>query len=500
MNVPAILMKMADFAPGIPDRTRFGNPADLPKGELIPWVVQRHLAERAGPHYDIRFGPDQMHSFATKKELPKPGGKIMVFQQPLHAGSYANFEGTIHEGYGKGTVKKHDQGKIVVQHADENKIKFYVAHKKYPEFYTMVRRSGPPSNPATPRQAKTQGGSWLMINTTPIDAAKFLGGKPEEVGLEKLKYTSVPAEKVDKLFDPSYLVQEKIDGASALYHLLHDQIHAVSYRVSKTGRPILHTYRVFGPGGSKAGAKIPEALQGSILRGEIYGTRKGQAIPPQELSGLLNSSVENSVASQKLKNVQMRNALFDIVRLGKKPIAPGSMGAQERLEKLREFTKVLPPSQFHIPETATTPEAGRKLWEEVTTGKNPRTSEGVIGWPVAPGKKPIKAKATPEADVFVRNVFPGQGRLAGSSAGGFDYSRGPDSPVVGRVGTGFSDETRKNMLADPDSYVGRLARIRSQGTFPSGAHRAPSFISLHEDYPMKSAALILMRSNSVRLR
>jgi hypothetical protein len=165
----------------------------------------------------------------------------MLYQQPLHRGAYADFEGEIVSGYGKGTVRTSDKGKVIVTRADPNRISFIVAHHKYPEFYTLIRAGGPPSRPATPRQAATQGGSWLMVNTTPLDAAKMLGGKPADVGLEKLRYTKVPASEVDKVFDPKYLVQEKLDGASALYHVLSDRIDVLSYRVSKTGRPILHT-------------------------------------------------------------------------------------------------------------------------------------------------------------------------------------------------------------------------------------------------------------------
>ena len=75
-------------------------------------------------------------------------------------------------------------------------------------------------------------------------------------------------------------------------------------------------------------------------------------------------------------------------------------------------------------------------------------------------------------------------------AGGFGYSLGPKGDVVGRVGTGFSEEARHEMLAEPEKWVGRLARIRSQGQFPGGAHRAPAFLALHEDYPTKSASLV----------
>lgn len=475
-----------DFAPGLPDKKRFGSVEEIPPGKLLQYVVQRHLAERAGPHYDVRIGGGppgrELYSWATKKELPQPGGKIMLYQQPLHRGSYAHFEGTLHHGYGKGTVKTHDKGSVIVTKADPDKISFVVAHKKYPEYFTMIRRSGPPANPNTARQRQTQGGSWLLVNTTPMNASKFLNGKPDEVGLNKLKYTSVPADKVEKLFNPDYLAQEKIDGASALYHLLADRIEAVSYRHGVGGRPIIHTHRVFGPGGSKSGVKIPPELVGTVLRGEIYGLRKGRAIPPQELGGILNASVQRSVEKQRLQGVDIRNALFDVARLGKQPIKPGELSAEQRLQTLNKILPYLPKNKFHLPQTASSPDEARQLWQNIIAGKNPRTQEGIIAWPAAGGKPPVKVKSLPESDVWVKQVFPGEGKYQGVGAGGFEYSTSPEGAIVGRVGTGFDDATRREMLEDPSTWIGRMARIRSQGKFPSGAHRAPSFIARHEDY------------------
>lgn len=486
------MTKLGDAAMGLPDRSRFGATEEIPRGKLLQYVIQRHLAERAGPHYDVRIGGGppggELYSWATKKEMPPPGGKIMLYQQPLHRGSYAKFEGTLHHGYGKGTVKTHDAGSVMVTKAEPNKISFVVAHKKYPEYYTMIRSSGPPTQVNTERQRRSQGGSWLLINTTPMSAAKLLGGRPDQVGLSKLKYTSIPAEKVDKLFSPEYLHQEKLDGASALYHLLADKIEAVSYRQSKTGRPIIHTHRVFGPSGGKSGVKVPPELVGTILRGEIYGTRQGKAIPPQELGGILNSSVANSIRKQREQHVRMRNMLFDVVRLGKQPIEPNTLSAEERMQHLQRILPMLPKDQFHLPQTEAEPAEQKRMWEDITAGKNPRTQEGIVAWPTEGGKPPVKVKTMPEADVWIKNIFPGEGKYQGTGAGGFEYSNEPKGDIVGRVGTGFSDETRREMHESPDLWTERMARIKSQGKFPdSGAHRAPVFIARHEDYPLAEA-------------
>ena len=469
-------VKAADEALGIPDRKRFGDVSRLPKDQLIKWIVQVHEARRAGKHFDVRFGTPQtgLYSWATRKELPGPGEKRMLYQQPQHGYDYAGFQGRIESGYGAGTVKTHDMGTIGVQEATNDKIKFFTAHKGTPEFYTMIRTTGPRKGAG--RTARTQGGNWLLINTTPIKAPEFLG--TNEQGMAKLKYKSVPAEDVEKLFTKGNIIQSKVDGAAMLYKLFGDRIEAVSYRVGKKG-PIVHTQRMFGPGGLKA--KIPPELVGSILRGEAYGTQKGKSIPPQELGGLLNSSVARSLEMQKQKGVQLRTMLFDVAGEQDKPYA-------ERLAKLQQVISFLPKEKFHLPETATEPPAMRKLWEGISTGKNPLTSEGIVSWPEK--GLPTKVKVLPESDVWVKGVFPGEKGLASVGAGGFEYGTSPEGPVVGRVGTGFSGEARKQMLADPEGWVGRMARIRSMGQFPGGAHRAPSFLALHEDYPSKVAGLV----------
>jgi hypothetical protein len=45
------------------------------------------------------------------------------------------------------------------------------------------------------------------------------------------------------------------------------------------------------------------------------------------------------------------------------------------------------------------------------------------------------------------------------------------------------------MMEDPESWIGRMARVTAQDRFPGGALRAPSFMALHEDYPLKSASV-----------
>lgn len=205
-----------------------------------------------------------------------------------------------------------------------------------------------------------------------------------------------------------------------------------------------------------------------------------EAIPPQELGGILNATLMESIRKQRAQRVAMRNALFDIYSYGTKPV-PRNLPYPERVAMIREVLKHLPADRFHLPRLASNPEEQRKLWEDIRTGKNLRTREGVVVWKDG---KPRKVKLTADSDVYITGVFPQvTGPLKGKVAGGFAYSLEPGGKTVGRVGTGFNADTKQQMWNSPDQFVGRKARINAQGQFPSGAWRAPSYISLHEDYP-----------------
>jgi hypothetical protein len=459
--------KKKDYAPGLPDKKHMGNPLSVKPGQMLDFLIQRHEAERAGLHADVRIGDSSLglFSWATKKSLPGAGQRIALFQQPLHRYEYKDFEGVIPEGYGKGKVTKQEEGKVLITKVSPESVHFTMAHKRHPQRFVLVK----PRDPQDKR--------WLLVNTTPTKTIPY----------EKIKYTNIHHDKAEGILSklqPGTSVQEKIDGAASLTQLMDDRLEVLSYRVSKeTKGPIAHTERIFqGP----ANAKIPKHLKGSILRGEIYGVdSKGKAIPPQTLGGLLNSSVAKSISSQQASNTSLKNMVFDIEQIGTKPISK-DVPYSERLALLKEVLQHLPSDKFHLPETADTQEAAKKLYKAIASGKNPRTKEGIVIHP--PSGKPIKIKLTDEHEVHVTRIFPGGGKYEGNGAGGFYYSLTPGGEEVGKVGTGLSDQLRRDMAKDPDAYIGRVARIRAQDQHKSGAFRAPSLLAFHEDYPLVKAA------------
>lgn len=76
------------------------------------FTIHYHIADRAGPHYDLRLeSGGVMESWAIPKGLPTTRGvKHLAIKVEDHPLEYAGFEGEIKEGYGKGTVEIFDDG------------------------------------------------------------------------------------------------------------------------------------------------------------------------------------------------------------------------------------------------------------------------------------------------------------------------------------------------------------------------------------------------------
>jgi DNA ligase D-like protein (predicted 3'-phosphoesterase) len=444
-----------ESAVGIPDRSSFGDVENLPVDELMNYVVQEHDAHRAGKHYDMRFGPDDLHSWAVPKGLPRPGERRLAIQQPLHEGQYAYFEGEIPEGeYGAGTVKTHDKGTVLITKTAPGQVHFVVTHRGVPERFALIH---------------TKGKDWVLINSTPQTS------KVHEYH-KKMPYKKIPEDEVEKVLDGSYAVSAKIDGAAALFHVLKDKIEAISYRTDKEGRPIVHTHRIPG----LTSLQLPKSLHGTILRGELYAERGGRTLKPQEIGGLLNASVENSRRKQERDKIKMKAAIFRVLKDRNKVVDPKG---PYNLQRVRDIVAQLPSDVFNVPPTETDPIKSRKLFEDIRAGKVPLTREGVVATPLA-GGVPRKIKFLKEYDVPIAGVFPAVTKSGPPRAGGFEYRT---DAGAARVGTGFTHETLRDMLENPDKYIGRMARVKSQDRFPGGALRAPSFIALHEDIPQKAA-------------
>lgn len=450
----------SEFAPGIPAARVVQKLPKFKNPKIWELAVHLHQAARAGEHFDLRLGDPatgRAHSWALR-QLPKPGEKRLAVQQPTHTVEYMDFTGAIPSGaYGAGQVGLAQRGKTEVLRADDNQVRFNVYRGKETEEYALRRMKG----------AK----NWLLQNITTSRNV----GAGQALPSSKPKYKTLSPEKID-VDDPNTELQAKIDGAHVLYQFKSpgSMPRVVSYRPTERATGVIeHTPKL--PGFHQR--RSPSALGDTILRGELYATSdSGRALPAAEVGGLLNANVWKSREKQEQLG-KLKPVVFDVVRWKGQNVE--SAPYAEKKQMLSQAVKAAP--WLSLPRIATTPEEKRRLMEDIRSGKEPSTEEGVIVWhkdkPI-----PTKAKFLHERDVFVRRIFPEKGeKRQGTMAGGFEFSYSKNGPVVGRVGTGMSHQMKKDLLENPSKYEGLKARIKMQRAPEKYAPRAPVFHSFHLD-------------------
>ena len=445
-------------APGIPSRKHFPELPEIAVPEKWQLSVQEHAATDRGNHLDLRLGDSETghaHSWALPPVWPKPGEAAWAIHQPAHTLEYMNWEGVIPEGtYGAGAVKVKDRAPVEVVRSRPGHITFHVYRGSGPEEYTLHRVSPE---------------AWRFYNRT--QTAQQHPALPDD----KPKYNTTKIEHVD-LGDDSHVMSAKIDDAHTLFVFPKGgRVRAFSYRrpANREQGVIEHTHKV----PSLLSVAVPTPIHETILRGGLYAVNsKGEALPSHVLAGLLNSNVWKSREKQEEVG-RLRPVIYDVVRYKGKDFSEKTY--KEKLEVLHQVASHLP--QFDLPPMAYTEEEKKKLLHLIATEKLPLTKEGVVLWPLNTGALPTKAKFIKDHDIYVRDIFPGEGKYTGKAAGGFTYSHSPKGAIVGRVGTGLSDALREDLLRNPKKYVGAVAKVTAQEKVPSGALRAPVFVGWHLD-------------------
>jgi bifunctional non-homologous end joining protein LigD len=132
------------------------------------FVVQKHDASHL--HYDFRL---EMNGVLKSWAIPKgpslnPKDKRLAIETEDHKKSYANFEGVIKEGYGKGTVMQWDKGTYKLVSKNSEEIKFILKGKKLQGEWALIK--------IRPKQ-------WLLIKKRDEFADKKVNEKSVKTGL-----------------------------------------------------------------------------------------------------------------------------------------------------------------------------------------------------------------------------------------------------------------------------------------------------------------------------
>jgi hypothetical protein len=321
-------------------------------------ALQRHEAERAGVHADLRLVDrrGRAHSWALPKaELPKPGEKVMVMQQPTHTKEYAARKGAfeIPEGYGKGKVTGSGLQPVEVVSRRPGVLRFNVYGGRGAQEFALVD---------TPK-------GQLLHNFTITKETGVRGPGGHDIPQSKPKYREKRPESI-RFDDDSEIHQAKLDGGHVTLHLPggRRQIRAFSYRPTERETGVLeHTHKL----PNYRQLKAPAGLAGTVLRGELWATdKRGRALPAERIGGMLNASVPKSRELQR-RHGKLRAAPFDVVRYKGRNVenAPYS----RKREILREVEQKVP--FLKPPPTATTSKEKERLFARIQAGKLKETKE-----------------------------------------------------------------------------------------------------------------------------
>lgn len=452
------------YAPGIQRKGDRGRPTEaLAPGQSVSYFLQRHRTRRnpTRPHLDLRLGtPDTgLFSWAVPAgALPSGKEKRLAPQTEVHDYGYGPFEGRLGNGYGAGEVRLQDRGDAVIHKVTPHSITFTLAHTRAPMRYSLVRMD------------TEKGNEWLLMAKNPKGAPE-IGDKPV--------VRVIDAADMDEAISKAKAVQEKIDGAHTIFDIGEKgDIEAYSIRRRSTGDPIVHTERL-----GLSGVVAPD-LAKTRFRGETFGVdpATGAAKPFKDLSGILNATLSRSKQLQAERNMALKIAPFKVTQFKGEDVS--GLGPDEQRALLEQIAAALPADKVQLPRRATTPEDKRRLAEEIRSGRNPTTREGLI-LDVENGQAKIKFR--PETTGYLRGTFPGAGRRA-ATAGGLLASLEPAGEPNIRLGTGFTDAELADIIKNlPSGNMGKPIRINYQEKFPSGKLRAPSFGGFETD---KSAQLL----------
>ena len=457
-----------DLGPGVPERKISPLP-EVKKPETWEISAHPHNAIKSKMHVDLRLANPKTgiaHSFVLpgKDKLPSPGEMCRVIPTYDHSADYLDYTGPITSTYGKGEVIKGRRTKADVYHMEPTeepgtKIRFNLYDGPNPEEFSI----------------RKDGNNWFLHNKT------LTRDRRPDLPSEKLTMKEVGIDTIDPM-DKDQVLMPKLDGSSGIIDLQAGRCPRVfSYRVGKVSQTglIEHTHKLR----DLLNHKVPDSLDNTVLRGEIIGLKNNKAVPAEQLAGLLNSKVWESRRKQDEEKIKLQVFPFNVVKYHGKNAENELFHVKQNI--LAEVKRAVPELE-HVP-MIHDPKEKAFLLNSIKSKGYPLTEEGVVV--VGPdGVKAIKAKLLPDYDAYIRKIHPAISGETGEEhnrAGSVSYSWSPNGPIVGQFG-GFKHEEARNMLANPDQYIGRVAKVTARKVFKGpdgglGAMFQPRFKEWHLD-------------------
>lgn len=215
-----------------------------------------------------------------------------------------------------------------------------------------------------------------------------------------------------------------------------------SYRKSRRGpERIDHTFKT-----DLYKRTSPKELGNTVVRSELFipGGRGS------DTARILNSSVPRAREIQSREERPLDFRIFDVVKYKGEDVEDLPYG--RKLKILKEISTKIP--ELKMPDLAFDPSEKRQMFDRIMKGEHPETEEGIVIYNLDE-PRPKKVKKTDDYDVQIIGTFeaePGS-KYEGEAIGGF-LARPEGSQKKIRIGTGISDDLRRDAYENPDQYIG----------------------------------------------
>jgi bifunctional non-homologous end joining protein LigD len=381
------------------------------------FVIQEHHARAL--HWDFRLERDgALVSWALPKGLPvDPKVNHLAVHVEDHPFDYKDFEGEIPKGeYGAGLVRIWDRGTYETEKWRPNEV-MVVLHGERTNGRFVLFPTGSPEDK-----------DWMIhrMDDAPPDFVPF----PKRI--EPMLATSGTLPRRSD----GWAYEFKWDGVRAIVYVDGGRVRALS----RNGKDLLTSFPELRQLGSFLGSTS------AVLDGEIVALDETGRPDFGKLQRRLHVA-SSSTAAKRAKESPVSYLVFDVLYLvGRSTVELSYDERRHLLEALQLAgdTFATPPSFSDVP--------GRDLLAVSLE----RGLEGVVAKrrdsPYTPGQRTsqwIKVKNVRTQEAVIGGWTEGRGELAGTlGAVLLGIHDGDGLTYVGKVGTGFSDQARAELLTD----------------------------------------------------
>lgn len=403
------------------------------------FVIQKHAAQRAGLHYDLRLERDGvLLSWSVPRGLPTaPGERRLAVQTEPHALEYLDFEDWIPAGqYGGGEMRIFDKGTYEPLEWEDGKMTIRLDGERVKGEYHLVRT----------RQ------NWLIFLSKRSAATQLTPPPPMKPMLAEGGH--------EPFDDDEWTFEPKLDGVRALAYISTDGTRLVS----RTGRDQSASYPELANLATYVNAV------NAVLDGEIVALDESGQPSFWLLQQRINLSSPTDIERVR-KTIPVHFYVFDILWLDGRSLCEAPLSERRRM--VRELVTESGPIGF-----AYSVDGDGKAFFQAAKDLG---LEGIIAKKLdgiyEPGKRSRhwrKIKAMRTMDCVVLGWTPGSGSRS-DTFGALLVGAYQDGELrwIGQVGTGFSGR----LLADLQHRLSELEVPRPPTDDPAlGAVRGARWV------------------------